>query len=155
MRVIFLLLFLLAGCTSTQIDRGADRTRNVIGDSVYHTTRLVGHTANKIGDIIGLDQPEDPVEEMEDRRWQLCVAHPCEYKEQCARLYPGAFMSPSCKVAKRQGREPRVFGPQRPADNATNSELYRIIKRQCPDEKGDIARWECIAEFFDEEEIPK
>ena len=153
MRVIFLLLFLLVGCAS--YEQAGEKVGQAFYKAAKGTVVSTGKVINTTADIIGIELPEDPRDVVNSRRWQLCVAHPCEYKEQCARFYPGAFMSPSCKVAKRQGREPRVFGPQRPADNATNSELYRIIKRQCPDEKGETARWECIAEFFDEEEIPK
>ena len=73
-RCVLPLLLLLAGCTTQQIDRGADASGNMAGKVVEGTIRFFGHAANKVGDIAGLDQPEDPDEERSDNDHHVCRA---------------------------------------------------------------------------------
>ena len=92
----------LVGCTSNQIERVAEWTGERFEDGVL----VVGHAANKVGDIVGLDQPEDPDEEAEDRRWSQCQTHPCLYSRQCVELFPDTFMRPDACGTPVRAPEP-------------------------------------------------
>ena len=98
--VLALAAVALAGCTSDRNDRIAEAIGSAVGDTVTGAAKIVTHTVSKVGDIAGIDQPEDPGEEADDRRWGLCQEHPCLYAAKCAEMFPDVFMVPNCQTER-------------------------------------------------------
>ena len=116
----------MVGCTTPQREVGAEW----LGERVEDVALMGSYVVTKAGDMIGLDQPEDPAEQTKDRRWMQCVNHDCDRAVIDACQQYDAFITPSCR-----GRAGRPGVPQ-------GSSVKAVTPRQpvagpAPEDRGD------------------